>query len=151
MHTYITIFSSFHFGNLFWQFLSVYSQLQSMMIMRNRDITVTIRLNKEEKRILEELSKESGYSQSGYLISLFHNQRPRPIPPLEYNVFINQLRSIGNNLNQIATKANELNFIDTKSYYEEVNKLHDVIKEIEKQIQLPEEINSNGNNEDMGR
>lgn len=118
-------------------------------IIRTRNITVSIRLNKEEKQRLEELAKDSSYTQAGYLISLFWGDRPRPNPPIEYYTFITQLKSIGNNLNQIATKANALNFIDTKSYYKEVNKLHDVIKEIEKQIQLPEEINSNGNDENM--
>jgi hypothetical protein len=117
--------------------------------MRSRDVTVSIRLSKEEKQRLETLANESGYTQAGYLISLFWNKRPRPIPSIEYFTFINQLRSIGNNLNQIATKANNLNFINTKSYYQEVNKLHAVVAEIEAQLQLPERMESSGNNGDM--
>jgi predicted DNA-binding protein len=117
--------------------------------MRTRDVTVSIRLSKEEKQRLETLANESGYTQAGYLISLFWNKRPRSIPSIEYFTFINQLRSIGNNLNQIASKANALNFIDTKSYYQEVNKLHTVIKEIEIQMQLPERIEFSGNNRNM--
>ena len=108
--------------------------------MRTRNIRVTIRLNPEEKEELKALANECGYTQAGYLISLFKGKRPRSLPPLEYHTFINQLKAIGNNLNQIATKANSLNFIDTKSYYKEVSKLHAVIKEIETQIQLPERI-----------
>ena len=111
-----------------------------MNIIRERNITVSIRLSKEEKQRLEKLAKDSGYSQSGYLISLFWGNRPRSTPPIEYFKFINQLSSIGNNLNQIAAKANSLNFVDTKSYYQEVDNLHKLIKEIEKEIQLPERM-----------
>ena len=47
-----------------------------------------------------------------------------------------QLRSIGNNLNQIAKKANSLNFIDYVSYQKETEKLNQFIIQIKKEFLL---------------
>ena len=108
--------------------------------MRKRNIKLTIRISKEEKEELETLSRKSGYTQAGYLISLYRGKRPKFIPNIEYHELINQLRRIGTNLNQIALKANSLNVIDNENYYKAVKELREVIAEVKKQMQLPEDM-----------
>lgn len=97
-------------------------------------------MNNEEKKQLEQLSNESGYTQSAYLISLFYNKRPRPLPPIDYYKMMNQLRLIGNNLNQIAIKANKIGFINSDFYMLQVKQLNEVISDIVSKIQYPEDI-----------
>ena len=56
-----------------------------------------------------------------------------------------ELKEIGNNLNQLAFMANATGLIDEASYYEEVARLRDSLRRIEKAVMG----NSDGADEDM--
>lgn len=88
-------------------------------------------------------------SREAFVRSLILGYRPREQPSEEFFEAIAQLRSIGNNLNQIAMVANRSGFIDATSYQQEVMYLRKEILEIRKIVCEPVKI-ENGNNSNMG-
>lgn len=51
-----------------------------------------------------------------------------------------EMRTIGNNLNQIARKANVLNFIDCLLYKKEVKNLNRFMMDVKREYLLPKEM-----------
>lgn len=91
---------------------------------------IKIRMNLD---LLNELNKKvsiTGLSREAYVRSLISGYIPRAIPSEDFNKVIKQLRSIGNNLNQITVIANSTGKINNKVYKDEVTKLRNAILEI---------------------
>ncbi len=116
--------------------------------MRRRNMMVTIRLTKEEFAFLNEQVAKTGYSKESYLRSLIHGNVPNEAPPIAYHKLMQALKSIGNNMNQIAVKAHVLNVIDADSYNQNMKALYGVIQEIQQAVLLPKEV-KDGNHKGM--
>lgn len=93
---------------------------------------IKIRLNEIELEHLDELVKRSGRSREAYVRSLIRGIVPSDKPSEQTLEMIQELRHIGNNLNQIARVANASGKIDTNAYFENVENLYRSISEIRK-------------------
>ena len=78
---------------------------------------IKIRLNDDELEHINSLSKESGLSREQYTRMLYKKVVPRPCPSDELLETIEQLRRIGNNINQIAIIAHQIKHIN-KDYFD---------------------------------
>ena len=102
--------------------------------MRKRDIEQTVWLNYDEKKRLKENAKKVGLSQSSYIRNLINNHKPKEQPTELIFEFLNQLKGIGINLNQIARKANALDLIDAPYYKRTYTKWRELEEKIKKQL-----------------
>ena len=102
--------------------------------MRKRSIQITLWLDEDEKKKLNDNASKTGLSISSYLRSLIVGYKPKELPSDDLYELLNQIRRIGNNLNQIARKANALNFIDVPSYKYECARLKKLEDEIKKKL-----------------
>lgn len=98
--------------------------------MRTRTHKKQFWFNDEEEAALIEKSFLSGMNESDFVRGLVLGYELKSKPDEEFYSSIKLLRSISNNLNQIATKAHTLGFIDKASYKEEVEKMDSIIDEI---------------------
>ena len=105
--------------------------------MLNRNIKVTIRLNRLENDRLKKMVKKSGLSQEAYIRHLLDGLIPTDLPPPDYYSMMRELHAIGRNLNQIAQKAHVLNAIDIKRYAENAALLRKAIVDISNAVMLP--------------
>ena len=100
--------------------------------MRTRSIKKQVWLNREEATLLKKKAKKVGLNESELLRNLIVGFEPREKPDERFYEALNQMRAIGNNLNQIARKANALDIVDdihfNKKVYEKWNKLEQDIK-----------------------
>ena len=117
--------------------------------MRRRDMQIPIRLNEYELAKLEAKIAKTGWSREAYIRSLINGTVPAQTPPIEYHKMIQQLRSIGNNMNQIAATANSAKIIDADAYNKNVQMLYGVLQEIQKAILLPKEMDKNGDHKNL--
>ena len=108
--------------------------------MRKRNNQIILRLNDNEHERFMRIVKKSGLSQSAYLRSLINGYIPTDLPPPDYYKMMNELRAIGNNMNQIAQKAHVLNVIDSKRYDEGFAVLKEAIIEIVNAVNRPRKI-----------
>lgn len=102
--------------------------------MRKRSIQITLWLNEDEKKKLDDNANKTGLSISSYIRGLILGYKPKELPSDNLYELLNQIRRIGNNLNQIARKANALNFIDVPSYKYECARLKKLEDEIKKKL-----------------
>lgn len=79
--------------------------------MRNRSISVLVRLNQTEHEYLRRQVTASGLSQEAYLRMLIAGCEIKPKPPEEYAQLLREVSAIGNNINQIAKVANSKGFV----------------------------------------
>ena len=105
--------------------------------MINRNIKVTIRLNRAENDRLKKMVKKTGLSQEAYIRHLLDGFIPTDLPPPDYYSMMSELHAIGKNLNQIAQKAHVLNVIDVKRYDENAALLRKAIVAISNAVMLP--------------
>ena len=108
--------------------------------MLNRNIKITFRLNKSESEYLRKRVKKSGMSQEAYIRHLITGYMPADVPPPDYYTMTNELRAIGNNLNQVAQKAHVLNVVDVQRYDEAVAILKKTLVEIVNAVKRPRKI-----------
>lgn len=84
--------------------------------MRTRPNRVWAHLTNDEYAHFKKCVTRSGYSADGYIRSLIMGSVPREPPPIEYRQMINELRAIGNAMNQIAARANATGFFLVEEY-----------------------------------
>lgn len=113
--------------------------------MRKRNIQILIRLNENENKLLLKSIEETGMTKGKYIRSLICGSIPKQTPSVDFFDTINQLRRIGNNLNQLAMIAHKSGSIDVIRYKKDIEDLNKSILEIREKVLLPEE-NSDGNN-----
>ncbi len=102
--------------------------------MRKRDIKRQFWFNEQENEKLKENAKKVGLSESSYIRNLIMNYKPKEQPTEIIFEFINQLRGIGTNFNQIARKANALDLIDAPYYKRAYTKWSELEQKIEKEL-----------------
>lgn len=112
-------------------------------------IRIEVCLNPYDLAVLNEHVAKTGYSRAAYVRSLIKGTVPAQTPPIEYHKMIQQLRSIGNNMNQIAATANSVKLIDADAYNKNVQMLYGVLQEIQKAILLPKEMDKNGDHKNL--
>jgi len=108
--------------------------------MRKRNIQIIVRLDPDENAHFKNMVNKSGLSQSAYLRQLIKNLIPADLPPPDYYSMMNELRAIGNNMNQIAQKAHVLNVIDVKRYDAAYDTLKVALVDIVNAVKLPRKI-----------
>lgn len=100
--------------------------------MRARNIKKQFWINKEEDLLLKKNCKKVGLSEADLLRTLISGFVPKEKPPQEFYNSIRELRSIGNNLNQIAKRANALGIINYSYYKEQSDMLNQAILDIKR-------------------
>lgn len=110
-----------------------------------RKKTIKLRLTDDELSELNIKVKEVKLSRESYIRSLINGYCPKEKPKEDYFVIINQLRRIGNNLNQLTMIAHKTGSIDIVRYKKDIAELNKNILEIREKVLLPEEKN-HGNN-----
>lgn len=95
--------------------------------MRSRTHKKQFWFNDIEESTLKEKSSLAGMNESDFIRSLVLGYELKAKPDVEFYKSIKLLRSISNNLNQIAIKAHSLNFIDELSYRKEVEQMDKLI------------------------
>ena len=113
--------------------------------MRKRNIRLMIRLNEKENILLIDKVRKSGLSKEAYIRYLISGYIPMEKPSQDFFDMIDQLRRIGNNINQLVMIANKTGSIDIARYKSDIAELNKNILEIREKVLLPEE-NSDGNN-----
>lgn len=98
--------------------------------MRIRDIKKQIWINETELKTLKQNAKKTGLNESAYIRNLIMGYKPKEQPTENMYEIINQLKSIGINLNQIARKANTLNLIDEPFYKKVYVKWNELLENI---------------------
>lgn len=107
---------------------------ENCMDKRKRNRYVGFCLTEEEWQNLDKKVKDMGMPKGRYLRNLAMGIVPRPLPQKEVMDILNQLRHIGNNINQMAMIANKSGSLDTvlfKANYEmiqmEIKKMMDLL------------------------
>ena len=108
--------------------------------MRKRNIQIITRLDSKENMNFKKRVKKCGMSQEAYIRHLIIGYVPADLPPPDYYSMMNELRAIGNNLNQIAQKAHVLNVIDVRRYDEAFETLKKSLVEIVDSVKRPQKI-----------
>ena len=108
------------------------------MLKRNKKIT--FRLDESEYECFKKRIKKSGLFQETYIRQLINNLVPTDLPPPDYHAMANELRAIGNNMNQIAQKAHVLRVIDTQKYDDAYSMLKETLIKIVEAVNLPRKI-----------
>ena len=91
--------------------------------MRSRRIKKQIWLNAEEEYIMKCKSQAVGMNASDYIRHLIVGYKPKEKPSEQFYEEIKNIRSIGNNINQIARIANAKGVIDVPHLKKEINKM----------------------------
>ena len=91
--------------------------------MKKRTIEIKLRLTPEEAKSLNDAVVSTGRSRESYLRSLISGCVPYQLPSETLTNTLNEIRYIGNNLNQIARVANKNGIIDSTAYETNVAKL----------------------------
>lgn len=118
--------------------------------MRKRNNAFLVRLTEEEHKRLKQHVRKSGLSREVVVRALINGYSPKSLPPLDYYALLRELRSIGNNLNQLAAKANATGHIDKAIFQYESNRLRRAVLDIKAAVTLPERRGEDGNHGDMG-
>lgn len=110
-----------------------------MRTHRTRTHRIELALNDDEyERFLSSVHL-CGMTQQAYLYNLVQNRLPQPKPTQDFFEMIDQLRKIGNNLNQLVMIAHKTGSIDIVRYKKDIEKLNKSILQIREQIYLPKE------------
>ena len=109
-----------------------------------RKNTIKLRLNDEELTHLNGMVKKVQVSREAFIRNLINGCVLCERPSHDFFSIIEQLRRIGNNLNQLVMIAHKTGSIDIIRYKRDIAELNENILEIRKKVLLPEE-NSDGN------
>lgn len=101
--------------------------------MRQRNHTLTLRLNDEELKHLKDQIVASGLTTQTFLRLLIVGQKIKPRRPEVFIDLLHELSAIGNNINQIARVANTRGFA-TKEDIAAVTTAQRVIWQIAKRL-----------------
>ncbi len=105
--------------------------------MRKRNIHIQFWLDRKEAESLDKKVRRSGLSREAYLRHLISGVVPQDAPPPDYFSMMQELHSIGRNLNQIAQKAHVLNVVDVQRYDTAARQLDAAIRKITDAVILP--------------
>lgn len=111
---------------------------------RRRTHRIEVALDDKEYDKFKQNVQLCNMTQQKYLYSLITHHEPKPLPTQDFFLMIEQLRRIGNNLNQLVMIAHKTGSIDIIRYKRDIAELNENILEIRKKVLLPEE-NCDGN------
>ena len=86
-----------------------------MAIKVKRSHEIKVRLSDEELQTLNASARECRLSRESYIRMRLKGYIPKPTPSFELIKTLNELRYIGNNINQIAKAANTCGTVDDKT------------------------------------
>lgn len=112
------------------------------MEKRNRNIRKQVWLNREEATLLSKKSKKAGLNESVLIRNLINGYEPREKPDDRFYEVMKDMRSIGNNLNQITKKLHSLGFIDQLLYQKESEKWNKFMTSIKTEYLYPGNVNN---------
>ena len=104
---------------------------------RKRSRQVKFRLTDDEYQTFQKKVALSGLSTRAYLTKLIGGEVPKAAPPDVFWEVLKELRSIGNNLNQIAKLAHSFRSIRATKYDKESEELKAVILRMMEHNLLP--------------
>ncbi len=107
--------------------------------MRTRNHKVQFWVNDDEHHKLARYAAKTKMTKSAYLRRIINGYLPKEAPPFEYHQMMRELRSIGNNLNQLTHRAHVIGTIDYEVYEENARKVAALTAEMA-QVFLPEKI-----------
>jgi hypothetical protein len=81
-----------------------------------RNCEIKLRLTKTELQNLDKKATVTGMSREGYTRTILSGYAPVCVPPMDFFNLINELRAIGNTMDQITQRAHTLRFIDVQQY-----------------------------------
>lgn len=105
--------------------------------MRTRNIREQIFLNREEAALLKNKAKKVGFNKSELIRNLIVGFEPREKPDDRFYEVMNEMKAIGNNLNQLARKANSSKVVDHTLYKKEAENWNEFMLKIKKEFLLP--------------
>ena len=108
--------------------------------MRNRNHRVEVRLNDAEYAKFMRAVTRAGITQQGFIRHLIGGYAPREKPPPDYYAMMEELRRVGNNLNQIARVAHTLGKLDTEGYDENAALYRETLRKITEAVIAPEKV-----------
>lgn len=94
--------------------------------MRNRPLQQIVRLNENEYRYLITSAKISSLSREAYIRKLILGETVKAKPPQELAELLRLLKSISDNINQIARVSNARHFVRSEELAEIYSKLDDI-------------------------
>jgi len=86
--------------------------------------------NEKEVLALKEKSSKAGMNESDFIRKMLMEYKLKEKPDDRFYESMKLMRSMSNNLNQIAKKAHSLNYIDEVAYKKEADKWHSFINDI---------------------
>ena len=96
--------------------------------MRSRPVQVKVYLNEEEYENLCRLCKETNLKQGRLIRLLLEGYVPPQAPPVDYKKLIREVRTVGNNINQILFYVNTNGILNVPDLNTELKKLREVEK-----------------------
>ena len=105
--------------------------------MRTHTKTFHIRFTEIEYERLCKFSKRAGLPKSTYIRFMINGQSPKDHPPIEFHKMMNELRSIGSNLNQLARIANQFGSLHAKGLEDTLASFNEKYIEIFNAVILP--------------
>ena len=102
--------------------------------MRKRQIKKNFFVNEQEAKLLKQKSKKAKLSESDYLRILITDKEVKEKPGLEFYEYINVVRGMATNLNQLTKLAHINNEIDEKKYEELKKEIENFILEIKERF-----------------
>ena len=103
-----------------------------------RSIEKHILMNKAEAQDLQRKAKKACLSEGGLIRLLIKGYEPKEKPDDRFYDVMQELSSIGNNINQLAVKANALGYIDSLMIKKEAERWHKFQAEIERTFLRPD-------------
>lgn len=93
-----------------------------------------VRISEREMKKLEVNAQKCELTKSAYIRQLINGYKPREAPSMDFHKMTSELKSIGNNLNQIAYVANATGQIDAEEYHAIVSELRERVRRIETEL-----------------
>ena len=103
-----------------------------------RSIEKHILMNKAEAQDLQRKAKKACLSEGGLIRLLIKGYEPKEKPDDRFYDVMQELSSIGNNINQLAVKANALGYVDTLMIKKEAERWHKFQADIERTFLRPD-------------
>ena len=119
--------------------------------MRNRNITINVFLNEEEKKIFDEKAKKSGLSKSEFFRKTILDYQLREQPDERFYEILSLLRNMANNLNQMARTYNRYQgYMREDKFTPLLNQIQDFVLSMQEVYLTPQKKGiSNGYNKNM--
>lgn len=96
--------------------------------MRNRNHRVEIYFTKSELETLTKKVRKSGLSREGFCRRVLNGAEVKEAPPADVPVLIQEVRRVGNTLNQIMKRANAIGLLDVPQLRKALEDNRDVEK-----------------------